>query len=89
VCWIFRAHRGRGLAPAVWSEVSEQLRAEGVEGLVTKVGLANDASRRAVMKSGFEEIGHVVVSRRNGRIRVEVREPRGRIGTQLQGELSR
>lgn len=82
-------HRGRGLAPAVWLEVAGLLEADGVDGLVTKVGLANDASRRAVKKAGFDEIGYVTVTRRAGKLRVDVREPRHDIGAHLANELRR
>ncbi len=83
------AHRGRGLAPAVWSELCETLEAEGVTGLLTKVGVTNDASRRAVAKAGFVEIAHVKVTRRRGRIRVDVSRPSGPDGERLARELSR
>jgi hypothetical protein len=83
------AHRGRGLAPAAWSQVCDTLAAEGVTGLLTKVGFTNAASRRAVEKSGFVEIAHVTVTRRRGRIRVEVSEASGPDGARLQRELAR
>jgi GNAT superfamily N-acetyltransferase len=83
------AHRGRGLAPAVWSELCDKLEAEGVTGLLTKVGFTNDASRRAVAKAGFVEIAHVTVTRRRGRIRVAVSQASGPDGARLERELTR
>jgi hypothetical protein len=83
------AHRGRGLAPAAWSELCDALAAEGVTGLLTKVGFSNDASRRAVEKSGFVEIAHVTVTRRKGRIRVDVSRANGPDGARLERELTR
>jgi len=83
------AHRGRGLAPAVWSELCDLLEAESVTGLLTKVGLTNDASRRAVTKAGFVEMAHVAVTRRRGRIRVDVSRSSGADGARLERELTR
>jgi GNAT superfamily N-acetyltransferase len=83
------AHRGHGLAPAVWSQLSDLLEAEGVTGLLTKVGLTNEASRKAVAKSGFVEIAHVTVRRRRGRIRVDVTLATGPDGARLERELAR
>ena len=83
------AHRGRGLAPAVWSELSDRLQAASITGLVTKVGLNNGASRRAVEKAGFLVIAHVRVARRRGRLRVDVKEASGSVGVALQHTLSR
>jgi len=82
-------HRGRGLAPAVWSDLCDTLEAEGVTGLLTKVGFKNDASRRAVAKAGFVEIAHVAVTRRRGRIRVDVCRTSGPDGARLEHELTR
>jgi hypothetical protein len=83
------AHRGHGLAPAVWSQLSDLLAAEGVTGLLTKVGSGNEASRKAVAKSGFVEIAHVTVSRPRGRIRVDVDHASGPDGARLEQELAR
>lgn len=82
-------HRGRGLAPAAWSELCGTLAAEGITGLLTKVGFSNDPSRRAVEKAGFHEIAHVTVTRRRGRIRVEVSRASGPDGLRLERDLVR
>jgi L-amino acid N-acyltransferase YncA len=83
------AHRGRGLAPAVWSQLSDLLEVEGVTGLLTKVGLTTEATRNAVANSGFVEIAHVTVRRRRGRIRVGVDLTTGPDGARLEHELAR
>lgn len=49
------AARGRGIAPAAWSALAALLREEGVGALITKVGVENVPSRRAVEKAGFRE----------------------------------
>lgn len=50
------AIRGRGVAPATWSMLGEDLRARGATALITKVDAGNEASRRAVQKAGFAEL---------------------------------
>ena len=49
--------RGRGIAPGAWTAIADSLEAEGVARMITKVGVDNEASRRAVVKSGFREVG--------------------------------
>ena len=49
--------RGRSVAPRAWSEIGDALRAEGYSAMTTKVGVENEASRRAVEKAGFRAVG--------------------------------
>lgn len=49
--------RGRGIAPASWSQIADQLGAQRVESVLTKVETVNRPSRSAVEKAGFVEIG--------------------------------
>lgn len=63
-------YRGRGVAPAAWSEVVERLRGEPLRRLVATIEQDNTASRRVVEKIGFHEIGTVHTRRRAGRLSV-------------------
>jgi GNAT superfamily N-acetyltransferase len=49
------SYRGRGVAPAAWSEIADALEPTGVEYIITKIEESNTASRRAIVKSGFHE----------------------------------
>jgi ribosomal protein S18 acetylase RimI-like enzyme len=49
------AYRGRGLAPAAWSGIADELEPRGIKFIVTKIEVSNVASQRAVKKSGFRE----------------------------------
>lgn len=49
--------RGRGIAPGAWTAIADSLRDEGLVHMITKVGVENEASRKAVAKAGFREIG--------------------------------
>lgn len=65
------AHRGRGIAPAVWSAIARSLAGRPqVRTMVTKVEEENLASRKAVEKSGFREIGVMQMRRAGPRARV-------------------
>jgi GNAT superfamily N-acetyltransferase len=66
------AFRGRGIAPAAWSALAKHLREEAFTLMVTKVGLANAPSRRAVSKAGFAEFAIMRHRRLARRRRVEV-----------------
>lgn len=66
------AYRGRSLAPAAWSLIADRLAADGLRRLVTKVEERNAASRAAVVKAGFREIGRTVATRRRGRATVRL-----------------
>ena len=66
------AFRGRGVAPAAWDAIAETLAASGRRRLVTKVGVENEASRRAVEKAGFVEAATLTISGPIWRPRVDV-----------------
>lgn len=50
------AVRGRGVAPGAWCALADDLQAQGIDTMITKVGAENVASRRAVEKAGFREV---------------------------------
>jgi ribosomal protein S18 acetylase RimI-like enzyme len=55
--------RGMGIAPAAWTAIADRLLERGIETLVTKVAVDNEASRRAVIKSGFAEVAEMRMRR--------------------------
>lgn len=50
------SYRGRGVAPAAWSQIADKLGQNAVRSIITKIEESNIASRRAIVKSGFREI---------------------------------
>lgn len=66
------AARGRGIAPAAWSALAGLLQEEGVRALITKVGVENAPSRRAVEKAGFHEVALMRLRRVGSRATVTV-----------------
>ncbi|UJA19961.1 GNAT family N-acetyltransferase [Thermoleophilia bacterium SCSIO 60948] len=50
-------HRGRGIPAPAWNQIFDRLKGEGDRIVVTKVEVSNRASRRAVDKAGFHEVG--------------------------------
>jgi len=65
-------YRGRGLAPAAWCAIADALQVDGITALITKVGVDNVPSRRAVEKAGFREIATVSLRRRRLRLHAGV-----------------
>lgn len=49
------AYRGRGVAPAAWSNIADALELDETQFIITKIEESNIASRRAIVKSGFRE----------------------------------
>ena len=75
--------RGKGVAPAAWSQLARILAEEGLATMVTRVRDDNAPSRKACLKAGFEEIG-VMDFRRVLRRRRQRMEPgRGEVGRRL------
>jgi len=67
------AYRGRGLAPSAWTTLAAELeREEGPESMITKVGVENIPSRKAVVKAGFVEVALMRFDSRGPRRRTEV-----------------
>jgi RimJ/RimL family protein N-acetyltransferase len=82
-------YRGRGLAPAAWSAISDRLVDDGYTALITKVAEENVPSRRAVEKAGFEDIALMRTMRMAARRRIEI-APRGNdVASHLAEQLSR
>jgi ribosomal protein S18 acetylase RimI-like enzyme len=59
--------RGRGLAPAAWTTIADDLEERGFARLITKVEESNTPSRKAVIKAGFSD-GAVMHLRRTAMI---------------------
>jgi len=59
--------RGRGIAPASWSQIARRLAAGGVTSIITKVETDNVPSKRAVRKAGFRPIGVMHLTKLGGR----------------------
>jgi len=68
--------RGRGIAPASWSCIADELDGQGFHAMITKVTVDNVPSRKAVLKAGFREIGTMRLSRLVGRKRASM-DPEG------------
>src|SRR3954470_7655469 len=79
--------RGRGIAPAAWNGIARRLREEGLALMITKVGVTNAPSRRAVTKAGFVEFAITRHRRRAQRRRVEVWPITGALGIDLAAAL--
>jgi GNAT superfamily N-acetyltransferase len=80
--------RGRGIAPKVWNVIAARRRG-AARSLITKVGVANVASSRAVAKAGFEEIAVMNSIRLGPRLRVGVHASRTGTGRHLAEQLER
>lgn len=70
------AFRGRSVAPGAWTAIADRLEQEpDLRRLVTTVEEENTASRKAVEKIGFVEIGRAYTEQRRRRIGVRVESP--------------
>lgn len=49
------SYRGRGVAPAAWTNIADALEPSEAQFIITKIEESNIASRRAITKSGFRE----------------------------------
>jgi RimJ/RimL family protein N-acetyltransferase len=59
--------RGRRLAPAAWTLLADRMQEKGVRSIITKIGEDNAASRKAILRSGFAEVGSARFRRVAGR----------------------
>jgi ribosomal protein S18 acetylase RimI-like enzyme len=50
------SYRGRGIAPAAWSQIADRLEQTEARSIITKIEESNIASRRAIVKCGFREV---------------------------------
>jgi len=80
--------RGRGIAPGAWTAIADSLRDEGLTYMITKVGVENEASRRAVVKAGFREIGIMRLVKAGPRKRTTVDQPAPGLGADLAARLT-
>jgi L-amino acid N-acyltransferase YncA len=80
--------RGRGIAPGAWTAIADSLRDEGVVQMITKVGVENEASRKAVAKAGFREIGVMRMVKTGPRKRTSVDQPAPGLGAELAARLT-
>lgn len=74
------SHRGRGIAGGAWTAIARELKARGAEVLITKVGVSNAPSRRAVEKAGFLAAAIMHLRLRGGRKRVSMEDLGGDLG---------
>jgi GNAT superfamily N-acetyltransferase len=72
-CVTAAAARGRGIAPAAWAAIANVLADEGQHHVITKVGVDNAPSRRAVEKAGFEPVALMQFRRRGPISRTSVK----------------
>lgn len=82
-------YRGRGVAAAAWTMIAETLHGQGVHSMITKVGEDNKASRRAVEKAGFVEVGAMHFRRVGPRKTSSLSHPSGVAGPVLAEQLNR
>ena len=80
--------RGRGIAPGAWTAIADSLREEGLAHMITKVGVHNEPSRKAVVKSGFREIGIMRLVKRGPRKRTTVDGATPGLGAELAARLT-
>lgn len=66
------AYRGRSIAPAAWTLVADRLAGQQLRRLVTTIEEENAASRTAVSKVGFVEIGRAETVKIGSRVRVRL-----------------
>lgn len=86
------AYRGRGIAPAAWNRVADELRHDGSKTIITKVASDNVPSRRAVERAGFRAVATMTFNRcgLNTRVKIDDMIERGdRIANYLIARLSR
>ena len=66
------AYRGRSIAPAAWTLIADRLAGQQLRRLVTTIEEENAASRTAVSKVGFVEIGRAETVKTGSRVRVRL-----------------
>jgi RimJ/RimL family protein N-acetyltransferase len=81
-------YRGRGLAPAAWSLISDILAAEGYTRMITKVGEENLPSRKAVEKAGFADVAAMRLVRVGSRRKVSVEASGNGVSAYLRERLT-
>jgi len=81
-------YRGRGVAPAAWSDLLDRLSSEGVEDVITKVGAENVPSCRAVAKSGFQHFATMSLVRVAGHRSVRFNHGGGDVGRHMEQQLT-
>jgi GNAT superfamily N-acetyltransferase len=81
------AARGRGIAPAAWTLIGDELARSGFTTLVTKIETTNEPSRRAVEKVGYRPVAVMRYMRVGSRRRTAVRALGG-LGDELATRLA-
>ena len=79
--------RGRGIAPGAWTAIADSLRDEGLVHMITKVGVENEASRKAVAKAGFRDVGVMRMVKTGPRKRTTVDRSDPGVGAELAARL--
>ncbi|MBA3262227.1 MAG: GNAT family N-acetyltransferase [Thermoleophilaceae bacterium] len=82
------AARGRGIAPAAWTLIGDELERRGFRAIVTKIETSNTASRRAVEKVGFRSVAVMQHKRVGPRRRTSVEAVGSGLGSELAARLS-
>jgi len=80
--------RGRGVAPGSWSGIADSLQQEGLHNMITKVGVDNEPSRRAVTKAGFREVGTMRLVKTGPRKRTTMDDAASGLGPELANRLA-
>jgi ribosomal protein S18 acetylase RimI-like enzyme len=80
--------RGRGIAPAAWTAIADELQRRGVRTMLTKVGEQNIPSRKAVEKAGFQDVAVMRTAKIASWRRIEVDASDEGIGLVLQARLT-
>jgi RimJ/RimL family protein N-acetyltransferase len=83
------AFRGRGIAPATYSELADRLEGNGFDRLICKVPVENFSSRRAFEKAGFRKVAFMHHRRRGPRVSVTVEPIADGVGPYLAERLAR
>jgi RimJ/RimL family protein N-acetyltransferase len=81
--------RGRGVAPAAWTALTDRLRERGVSALITKVAIENVASCRAVNKASFVHVATMEVTRLGPRVDIRLHHAGAGVGPHLHEQLAR
>lgn len=64
--------RGRGVAPASMAGIADRLAERGLDAVYTKVDITNAPSMKAMLKTGFREVGSMHLVRTRGRFTTTV-----------------
>jgi RimJ/RimL family protein N-acetyltransferase len=81
------AVRGRGIAPAAWVLIAEQLGRAGFTEMLAKIETDNEPSKRVAEKAGFRPVAVMQHERTGARRRTAVQALGGGLGDELAARL--